>query len=282
MKHHLILFKKNKKLVLYNSLKSIFLIIRIWVTSTHTLLQLRPIFTSGCVEYLKQNEVNIQMSIPFYETFYENFYKKIYKTRKLLINDRLKSLIMKKGEIQIIKHGNGYIQVKVPKSKLLDLISVKQPNLQNCTFKDGSNEKLKQAVSEIEKKNPNDSLEELIKMLEKENTVLEKLDPEVVETDDVLMDTLDELLNLLNSISKALEPWGKIEEENKMKSIIPKTVISKSAEVYLKRQYKKAKLAVKTLDMIKDVMTFPRKASASFKKKFVPLTILLNHKLKYI
>ena len=215
----------------------------------------RPRFTSGGVEFIKQNGANIQIPFPVSESFYEHFFERINRNRHLLIKDRLKSLILKKSEIQILKHGNGYIQVKVPKSKLLDLISVKQPNLKNCTFKDGSKEKEKQAVSEIEKKNPNDSLEELIKMLEKENTVLEKLDPEVVETDDVLMDTLDELLKLLNSISKALEPWGKIEEENKMKSIIPKTVISKSAEVYLKRQYKKAKLAVKTLDMIKDVMT---------------------------
>ena len=136
---------------------------------------------------------------------------------------------------------------------MLDLISVKQLNFKNCS-KASEDEKEKHSVSEIEKKNPSDSIDELIKMLEKENKVLEKLDPEVSETNDVLIDTLDELLKLLNSINKVLEPWYKIEEVNKIKSLIPKMVINKSAKVFLKRQYQKAK-DMKTLDMIKDVMT---------------------------
>ena len=105
------------------------------------------------------------------------------------------------------------------------MISAKQLNFKNCS-KASEDEKEKHSVSEIEKKNPSDSIDESIKMLEKENKVLEKLDPEVSETNDVLIDTLDELLNSINKV----------------------------AEVFLKRQYQKAN-DMKTLDMIKDVMT---------------------------
>ena len=66
----------------------------------------RPRLTSGGVEYLKQNGVDIQLPFPFYEAFYEHFLKRINRNHHLLIKDRLKSLILKKNEIQIITHGN--------------------------------------------------------------------------------------------------------------------------------------------------------------------------------
>ena len=62
----------------------------------------RPRLTSGGVEYLKQNGVDIQLPFPFYE----HFLKRINRNHHLLIKDRLESLILKKSEIQIIPHGN--------------------------------------------------------------------------------------------------------------------------------------------------------------------------------
>ena len=226
----------------------------------------RPRFTSGGVEYLKQNGLNIQLPFPFHEGFYKHFFERINRNQQSLIKDRLKSIILKKSEIQIIKHENGYIQVRVPKSKLIDLIYVKQSNPKNCTCRGGSNdcddEQEEQVLSDIEENKQRDFLD------------VEESDPKLSEIDGLLKDTLDKLVNFLNTSNNVLGSWDDFEE---VKRIILNTVNSKSAGVNLQRKYKKGKFAVQTIGMIKDVMD-----SSSYENKYVPLSILLNHKLKYV
>ena len=119
------------------------------------------------------------------------------------------------------------------------MISVKQSNTRKCTCRGGSNdpvdEQEEQVLSEIEENKQNDFL-----------------DPQFSETYDLLRDTLDKLIQM-STINKVLGPWDNSEE---VKSIIPKSANSKSTEVNFQRQNQKAKFAVQTIAMIKDVQVF--------------------------
>ena len=229
-------------------------------------LSLRLGFTDGGVEYLTENGVSIQNHYALSELsqYFSGRRIELLKTNKinknyqLLIKERLKSLIQKKSEIQLVRHVNGSIQVKVPKSKLLDILSVKQKYSQDSTGVSNDppgKEKHEQTMLEPQEDNGSDTLDKLIKML----TNLKVLgDPKVSKADDEHTNTLDEMLRILETINTSLKSADKAKVKQ--------------------RKHVKAKLAVGMMEMIGDVMS---SFSSLKRKKYVPLSILLNHKLKH-
>ena len=164
---------------------------------------------------------------------------------------------------EIIKHENGYIQVKAPKSIWLDLISNTQSNHTNCICRDGSDDlddEEDEEVSETEMKKQSESLN------------VEKLGLK----DDFLRNNVNESMKMLKTVSGLQDEF-----ENFKSTATPKLVNSESDEVSLNGQYTKVKFALKSLNMIKDLMSSSRIISFSYKKKYVPLSILLNHKITY-
>ena len=194
-------------------------------------------------EHVYKHGVKIHKLLIFRESWQS--FSTAPQTHQLFIKERLKYLL-KKTLIKLVNHENGSIQVRVPKSELLDLVSVKQTKRKNLTFYPQLSKMLVESSDKLEEVTKIKTVETVTKLIEPRNQEFSK-------TND------NKGMVVLETIKEPVRQPGK-----------DGTVRALSLR------------SVPNAESVEMTSKLSRSVVSSQRKKYVPLSMLLDNKINFV